>query len=151
MQPEPTNVQQRVLSQETAFTPATTSQHGQHCDDALQASLHPHSGELRGASGPPTGGNVHYAMRPRTDSDHGNTTEADGLKGIGVMTTSGNRIAEYENASASSARKPTEAPLFEVIKSNRGPEDKSSSIAKLPNGQCKPMEQIAFKHFRTVY
>ncbi|KAL6710230.1 hypothetical protein ACN47E_009176 [Coniothyrium glycines] len=43
------------------------------------------------------------------------------------------RITEYENALRSSARKPTEAPLFEVIKSNRKPEDKSSPIAKLPN------------------
>jgi hypothetical protein len=27
--------------------------------------------------------------------------------------------------------------LFEVIKSNRRPDDKSSPIAHLPNGECK--------------
>ena len=49
-----------------------------------------------------------------------------GRRGVG--------ITEYENALASSPRKHADGPLFEVIKGSTKPGDKSSPIAKLPNG-----------------
>ena len=135
MLPESTDVQQHVPSQEATSDPATTSQHGQHRHDDLQASLHTHPGELRGVHEPSPGGNTRDATRPRADSDHGNTAGTAGLKGSGATTPPPrDRITEYENALAKSARKLNETPLFEVIKSTRSPEDKSSPIAKLPNG-----------------
>lgn len=45
-----------------------------------------------------------------------------------------NRISEYENARTESPRKNYGGPLFEIIKSNRKPDDKTSPITNLPNG-----------------
>ncbi|KAJ5065210.1 hypothetical protein J3E72DRAFT_235591 [Bipolaris maydis] len=60
--------------------------------------------------------------------------QSNGLKGgARPSPTPRDRITEYENALANSPRKPADGPLFEVVKSNRNPDDKSSPIAKLPN------------------
>ncbi|KAJ4368184.1 hypothetical protein N0V83_006540 [Neocucurbitaria cava] len=108
--------------------------HGQQRDDDLQASLQPHSGGPQGESEPPTGGNARDATRSDPVSDDDDTSEAVRLKGTtNAISPPRNRIAEYENALASSPPKPSEGRLFEVTKSNRRPDDKSSPIAKLPN------------------
>ncbi|CAO2654773.1 Nn.00g115060.m01.CDS01 [Neocucurbitaria sp. VM-36] len=134
MQSEPTNVSKHVSTPQNASDIQATSQHGQHRDDDLQASLQPHSGGPQGESEPPTGGNGRDATRPESASDHADTAEAVGLKGIATaVSPPRNRIAEYENALAVSPPKPSEGRLFEVTKSNRKPDDKSSPIAKLPN------------------
>lgn len=46
----------------------------------------------------------------------------------------GSRIAEYEKSSTPPVKK-REGPAFEVIKKHRSPNDKSSPIQELPNGQ----------------
>lgn len=45
-----------------------------------------------------------------------------------------NRIAEYESALALTPPRRSEGPIFEVVKKSRKAGDKSSPIAKLPNG-----------------
>jgi hypothetical protein len=72
----------------------------------------------------------------RATSADGNTLEPLGLRGSKASTPPPrDRISEYENARVKTPKKPAEGPLFEVIKSNRRPDDKSSAIAKLPNGE----------------
>jgi hypothetical protein len=51
-------------------------------------------------------------------------------------TTATQRITEYENARLKSPQKPAEGPLFEIVKSNRNPDDKKSPIAEFPTGEC---------------
>lgn len=137
MQPEPTNVTTRALTPETASDPATTSQHGrQRSDDDPQVSLHSFSSEVRGRPEQSLDGSARSSTRSAAHSEDGDCAETHGLNSVQMATPPPrNRIAEYENALANSARKPAEAPLFEVIKSNRKPEDRSSPIAKLPNGE----------------
>lgn len=136
MQPEPANIPKHVSTLQPASDIQASSQHGQHRDDDLQASLQPHSGGPQGESDPPTGGNGRDATRSNPVSDDDDTSEAVGLKGITTaISLPRNKIAEYENALASSPPKPSEGRLFEVTKSNRRPDDKSSPIAKLPNGE----------------
>lgn len=136
MQSEPLDVTQNPSPHQVASDPAITSQHGQLRDNDLQDSLRPHLGGLRRESQSPTGGNTRDATRSTSTSDDGDSAEVGGLKGLGIATPPPkNRITEYENALSRSARKSPEGPLFEVLKSNRRPDDKSSPIANLPNGK----------------
>ncbi|KAA8627609.1 F-box and WD domain-containing protein [Pyrenophora tritici-repentis] len=106
--------------------------HGQRRSDDLQHSLQPHKSELWRE--PPTGGPAVYATRPDDISNENHTGEPDGLKAVASSSPPPkDRITEYENALANSPRKHADGPLFEVIKANTKPGDKSSPIAKLPN------------------
>jgi hypothetical protein len=97
----------------------------------MQDSLQPHQGGLWGAPEPPKSGDEGSATRS------GNALETLGLRGSKASTPPPrDRISEYENACVKTPKLPAEGPLFEVIKSNRRPDDKSSAIAKLPNGKC---------------
>ena len=131
MQPETSNDIENVTSPPVApETPQITSQHGQRRDDDPQSPLQPHSSESRGESESLSGGDTRDATRSGTPND----TETEGLKGLGTHTPpQRNRIDEYEKALSKSARKNPEGPLFEVIKTNRKPDDKRSPIAHLPN------------------
>lgn len=137
MQSEPTKASQHAPTPENAPHPPPTSQHGQPRDDDLQDSLRPHSGEQQRGPEPPSGGKDRDATHSSATSSDGNAVETFGLKGNDASTSPPrNRISEYENARVKTPKKPCEGPLFEVIKSNRRPDDKSSPIAKLPNGEC---------------
>jgi hypothetical protein len=138
MQPAPAHASQNIPSQQANPSPSPSSQHGQLRDDDLQDSAQPHSGELRGEPEPQDGGDGRDATRSDATSDDGSTAEALGLRPVdGNTPPPRNRISEYENARVTSPRKPAEGPLFEVIKTTRKPDDKSSPIAKLPNGECQ--------------
>lgn len=136
MQPESTHESQDGPQHLDVLNTAPTSQHGQHRDDDLQASLHAHSGELRGEPESPTGGNGRDATRADASPNDGDT-EAVRLRGSQTSITPPprNRITDYENALSISPRKSPGGPLFEVIKGNRRPDDKTSAIAKLPSGK----------------
>ncbi|KAF1846720.1 uncharacterized protein K460DRAFT_406911 [Cucurbitaria berberidis CBS 394.84] len=134
MQPAPTNVPKHISPLPSAPNTQVSFQHGQHRDDNLQASLQPHSGELQGAPEPPTGGNGRDATRPDGVIEDDDTVEVVGLKDTSTATPPPrNRIAEYESALVGSPRRPSDGPLFEIIKSKRRLDDKNSPIAKLPN------------------
>ena len=142
MQPESTTVSQNVSHQQPP-SDTTTSQHGQRHDDDLQDSLQPHSGELWGEPEPPPGGHTRDAMRSDEAITTASTLEADGLRGTASPSPPPrDRITEYENALADSPRRPA-GPLFEIVKSNKKPGDKTSPIAKLPNGKCLPPPKVA--------
>lgn len=133
MQPEPISVSHNVPHPQTAFDTNTPSQHGQRRSHDLQGSLQHHSGELYREPEPP-------ATRPEDTSNQVSSVEADGLKVVASPSPPPrDRITEYENALANSPRKPGDGPLFEVIKSNAKPGDKSTPIAKLPNGVYIPV------------
>ncbi|KAH7394973.1 hypothetical protein DE146DRAFT_721029 [Phaeosphaeria sp. MPI-PUGE-AT-0046c] len=104
-------------------------------DHDLQDSLQPHSSELRGESEPPSAGDRHGAISPGNATiNGGGVVDTIGLKGIKTVTPPPrDRISEYENARVKTPKKPSDGPLFEVIKSTRKPDDKSSAIVKLPN------------------
>jgi hypothetical protein len=137
MQPEPTHASQNIATPENTPPPAATSQHGQRLDHDMQDSLQPHQGGLWGAPEPPKSGDEGSATRSRATSADGNALETLGLRGSKTPTPPPrDRISEYENACVKTPKLPAEGPLFEVIKSNRRPDDKSSAIAKLPNGKC---------------
>jgi hypothetical protein len=137
MHPEPSTAFPNTPSPENTLPPSLTSQHGQRHDDDLQGSRQPHSRELRGTPEPSTGGNAADATRSNATSDDEQTVNTFGVRGTDASTPPPrDRISEYENARVKTPRKPLEGPLFEVIKSNRRPDDKSSPIAKLPNGEC---------------
>ncbi|KAF5847300.1 hypothetical protein GGP41_000004 [Bipolaris sorokiniana] len=134
MQPEPTNVSQRASQQHATFDAATTSQHGHRRNDDLQDSPQPHFGGLWGDPGVPVGTPARDATDLPQVTNGFTPVEANGLKGgARPSPPPRDRITEYENALANSPRKPADGPLFEVVKSNRNPDDKSSPIAKLPN------------------
>jgi hypothetical protein len=142
MQPEPSTTSQNIPAPGNPLFPSPTSQHGQPRDDDLQDSLQPHPGELRGEPGSPPGGNAADATRSNATSDDGHAVDTFGLSGAETTTPPPrDRISEYENARVKTPKKPSEGPLFEVVKSNRRPDDKSSPIAKLPNGES------ACRHF----
>lgn len=132
MQPAPSQASQNIPSQQNDASPSPTSHHGQLRDDDLQDSLQPHTGEPQGPPGPPTGGTDGDATRP----DGRSAAEDVGLSGVKAATPPPrDRISEYENARVKAPRKPSEGPLFEVLKSNRKPDDTHSPIATLPNGE----------------
>lgn len=137
MQPESTNAPERAPNPETASNPATTTQHGrQHSNHDPQGSLHSHADKMRGTPEGSPRGSARDAAHLNAHADDGHIVETYRLKDTQTVTPPPrDRITEYENALANSARKPTEAPLFEVIKSTRKPEDRSSPVAKLPNGK----------------
>lgn len=113
--------------------PQAPSQHGQRRDDDQQPPLQLHPGDARGESESPSGGDGRDTTRSETPGANGDA-ESEGLKGLRLSTPPPrNRIDEYEKALTKSARKNPEGPLFEVIKTNRKPDDKRSPIAHLPN------------------
>ncbi|KAF3035220.1 hypothetical protein E8E12_003986 [Didymella heteroderae] len=134
MQPESPNESENAVTPPLApETLPTTSQHGQRRDDDPQPPRQPQPCGLRGRSESPSGGDTRDATRSRTPSANGDI-ETEGLKGLRLSTPPPrNRIDEYEKALSRSARKNPEAPLFEVIKTVRKPDDKRSPIAHLPN------------------
>jgi hypothetical protein len=139
MQPAPTKASQNIPAPEQTRQPSSTSQHGQRHHDDLEDPLQLHSGELRGAPEPLSGGTKRDAMPSNATSSDEDTGETLGMRGTRVSTPTPpprDRISEYENARVKTPKRPSEGPLFEVIKSNRRPDDKSSPIAKLPNGEC---------------
>lgn len=136
MQPEPTKADQIITPAAFSHSPPPSSQHGHRRDNDLQDSLQPHSSELPGEPEPPFGGDHRDATPPGSaTSETGAALDIVGLKGFKVVTPPPrDRISEYENARVKTPKKQSEGPLFEVIKSTRKPDDKSSAIAKLPNG-----------------
>jgi hypothetical protein len=138
MQSEPIKASQHVHTSEDTLQPLPTSQHGQLRSDDLQDSLQPHSGEPQGEPEPPTCGKERDATRSNATSDAGDAVETLGLRGNDASTPPPrDRISAYENARVKTPKKPSEGPLFEVIKSSRKPDDRSSPIAQLPNGECR--------------
>ncbi|KAF1919568.1 hypothetical protein BDU57DRAFT_546198 [Ampelomyces quisqualis] len=102
----------KVVSPEAPSHPSTTSQHGQCRDHDLPGALQPRSRELRGQ------------------------VEPLGVKGIETATPPPrprDRVSDYENAGIKTPKPSPQGPLFDVIKSNRRPEDATSPTAKLPN------------------
>lgn len=152
MQSESTNASPNVHSQQISSNPSPTSQHGQQHDGDLQASRQPHSGELwaaTAASDSLAGDDDRDATRAVAHSRVAGTTGR--LRDAGDTTPpTRNRITEYENALANSPRKLSDGPLFDVIKSNKGPDDKSSPIANLPNGECH-LYKLLLAIFLTSY
>lgn len=139
MPSEPTKAEQTTSTLQTASDPTPTSHHGHHLldDDGSQHSLLPHAQELQGEAESSTGGNGRDAMRT-------NAVENGGLRGAGPATPPyRDRISHYETARAYSPQKTSEGPLFEVIRSNRSPDDNTSPIAKLPNGTRTPSTHSA--------
>ncbi|ORY16724.1 hypothetical protein BCR34DRAFT_475917 [Clohesyomyces aquaticus] len=129
MQPEPSNVLKKVTSQESSpDNHPTYSQHG--IRDDQPASPLPHD---EGSGVLPQPGVL--------GRDSGSTSPspervAPGNETARLSPTSPsprNKVAEYENALIESARKRSDGPIFEVIKKNRNPDDKSSPISRLPN------------------
>lgn len=138
MQSESSNVQRNASTQQVTPGSSSTSQHGQLRNDDQQDSLQPHSGELRGDLDSPPRGENHLATRLTTEFDDA-TAGTPGLSGSGAATPSArNRISEYENARTKSPKKPADGPLFEIIKSSKRLDDKTSAIGKLPNGKSRP-------------
>jgi hypothetical protein len=138
MQSEPTKASQDVHTPKDPPQPSPTCQHGQLRSDDLQDSLQPHPGEQQGEPEPPMGGKERDATRSNATSEDGHAVETLGLRGNDASTPPPrDRISEYENARVKTPKKPSEGPLFEVIESNRRPDDKSSPIAKLPNGEFR--------------
>lgn len=136
MQPEPSKANHNISTQQNDSQSSPTSQHGQPRDDDLQDSLLPHPGERSGDPEPPTGGTQGDATRANATGHDESTAENVGLRGIKATTPAPrDRISEYENARIKTPKKPSEGPLFEVIKSNRKDDDKNSPISKLPNGE----------------
>lgn len=136
MQPEPRNVLDKVSTQRIASATNSSPQHGQHRDDNLQASLLLVPDELQGASEPQPSGDRQVATRADAMKHDGAEVAATELNRPQSSTPQArNRIAEYENALVTPPRKNSGGPLFEVIKTNRAPDDKSSPVAKLPNGE----------------
>jgi len=146
MQPEPISVSHNISHQKVPFTTETNSQHGQRHSNDLQDSLQPHPGELWGEAS--AGGTAVHATRPNNASNRVYTGEPDGLKAVASPSPPPprDRITEYENALASSPRKNPDGPLFEVIKTNTKPGDKSSPIAKLPNGAYTSLQTPTSTH-----
>jgi hypothetical protein len=111
MHPEPSQAP-NITTQQNTSTPPPTSHHGQRRDDDLQDPPQLHPGGLQREPEPPAGGQTSDATRWSATSD---------------------RVSEYENARMKTPRKLSEGPLFEVVKSSRKPDDKTSPIARLPN------------------
>lgn len=138
MQPEPSNAFERVTDDTTPHATEHNTQHGQQSTDDLRLSLQPHqSDEPRGDDGMPS---VHAAFdTSRTDATSADEqlqsnirTDLRGIQSHGAPQK--NRISEYENAHAETPRRQSPGgPLFEVIKSTRKPDDKTTTIAALPN------------------
>jgi hypothetical protein len=136
MQPEPTQASPNIPAPENTPPPSAISHHGQRLEHDVQDSLQPHSGELRGPPEPSKGGDHGDATGARATSPDSNAIEILGLSDSKASTPPPrDRISEYENARVKTPKKPADGPLFEVVKSNRRPDDKSSAIAKLPNGK----------------
>lgn len=134
MPSEPTKADQTILTPQIASDRPTTSQHGQHLDNGLQDSLRPSSDGSQREPEPSAGGTGNTRDATRTYVVADDALNAGGLRVGGPSTPPPrDRITEYENAIAHSTRKPSEGPLFEVTKSNKKPDDKSSPIANLPN------------------
>lgn len=134
MQPESPSESANVSTPPVApENPSPTSQHGQRRDDGPQPLLQAHRSGSRGESESPSGGDSRDATRSETPSANGDA-ETEGLSRLRLSTPPPrNRIDEYEKALTKSARRNPEGPLFEVIKTNRKPDDKRSPIAHLPN------------------
>ncbi|KAF2268767.1 hypothetical protein CC78DRAFT_509943 [Lojkania enalia] len=129
MQSEPFNVLNSVPT--PAATPdkhSASSQHGiLHGDDP--ASLLPREGEQKDPSSSVLGRDT---IRSAISSERvPDIDESARLSAVPLSPR--NRIAEYESALINSSKKRPDGPLFEVIKTNRKSDDKSSPIAKLPN------------------
>ncbi|KAF2188221.1 hypothetical protein K469DRAFT_567143 [Zopfia rhizophila CBS 207.26] len=130
MQPEPSNVFRSVSPQLPAPENTTSSsQHGIRYDDH-PASLLPHDEERREAR-PDVLGHDTASSAPLSERVTDTTNETARLSPTSPSPR--NRIEEYENALAQSEKKRSDGPIFEVIKKNRKPDDKSSPISKLPN------------------
>ncbi|KAF2690552.1 hypothetical protein K458DRAFT_483866 [Lentithecium fluviatile CBS 122367] len=129
MQPEPSKASPKQSSPQIApVTSNTSSQHGLRDDDQQASPLLRHHEEP--SESVPGSGARRDSTRSRS-RDHG---DADGAAGLNPTSPSPrNRIADYENALLQSAKKRNEGPAFEVIKSARKPDDRTCSIAKLPN------------------
>lgn len=131
MQPELTKVSQNAPVQTSPDNTSTSSQHGIHYD-VLQASLL-HDEEQR-ASQPSV--RRHDAGSPERSPERvASAHEAARLSPTSHSPR--NRIADYENAVTNPAKKTSEGLVFEVIKNDRKLDDKSSPIAKLPNGETR--------------
>ncbi|KAL1593288.1 hypothetical protein SLS60_010896 [Paraconiothyrium brasiliense] len=127
MQPEPSHASQNTLSSELFPEHPTTSQHGLQ-DRDRQLSLLPHYNGEPGEPASPGTAAEHASRESSRDRDSDATT---GLKPASPSPK--NRITDYENALVQTPRKRNQGPAFEVIKSIRKPDDKTCSIAKLPN------------------
>ncbi|KAF1950789.1 hypothetical protein CC80DRAFT_597870 [Byssothecium circinans] len=137
MQPESHNVFQNVQNQVAPQNNPSTNQHGLPRDNDRLA--HPPDYEEERTPGSGDDGRVHidvdFSAREGEGSRVRPNGEEDGSTRLSSPRTPSpkNRIEEYEKAVASSARKKTEPPTFEVVRSARKPDDKSCAIAKLPN------------------
>ena len=129
MQPEPAQVFQNTLPRPAPELSVATSQHGLQ-DRNHELSLLPHhvEGQREQVS----------AVDTQQDASWGFSRDRDAGAAARLSPTSPspkNRITEYENALVQTPKKRNQGPVFEVIKSARKPDDKTCSIAKLPNGE----------------
>jgi hypothetical protein len=136
MQPESTHAPRNIPTQQDTPITSPTPHYGQRRDNDLPDSLQPHSSEPRGEPQPLSSGTERDETRSGLAGDDGDTMEAIGLKCADASTPPPrDRITEYENARVKSPSKPSEGPLFEVVKVHRKPDDKNCPITKLPNGE----------------
>lgn len=137
MQSEPSTLSSRVSTeQEPAQHPAPNSQHGLHGHDPADGlSTEPDAGPEKIV---PSDQVVLDAALAASLQDGGESHLLDENRRLNVRDTpsppAGSRIAEYEKSSTPPVKK-REGPVFEVIKKQRNPNDKSSPIQDLPNGQ----------------
>jgi hypothetical protein len=122
MPPESPKAPDNVIAQQpTLETSTPPSQHGQCRDPDQPLPVRPHDRGTHGGSASP---------------DDAPDARLNGVDGANGATTPPppprNRIDEYEKALVKSARK-ADGPLFEVVKSHRKPDDKSSPITGMPN------------------
>ncbi|KAF2736175.1 hypothetical protein EJ04DRAFT_490460 [Polyplosphaeria fusca] len=129
MQPEHPNNFQNAPNSRTPENTATSSQHGLCADDpASSLSRHGESGALQSSvSGRETPPIIGDSPQERAPND------AETARLSPTSSSPRNRIADYEAAVIQSTRKRSDGPLFEVVKSDRKPNDRSSPIATLPN------------------
>jgi hypothetical protein len=135
MQPAPSNTPHNIPTlQNTPDSP--NHHHGQRRSDDLQDSLQSPPGEQRGAPGLPSSGDGRDATRPGATSGDGDATDVPRLNSTRAITPPPrDRITDYENARLKSPQKPAEGPLFEIVKSNRKPDEKKSPITDFPTGE----------------
>jgi hypothetical protein len=132
MQPEPSTFTPIESAPHTAPEHNNDSKHGIRDDDQPAPPLL-HEEERRR---PRTRVAGHGLLSPSSspESVDRNGNEAARLSPNERTPSPRNRIQEYEDSVAHSARKKSEGYTFEVIKKLRTPDDQRSPISKVPNG-----------------
>lgn len=137
MQPEHSSLSSRVSTeQQPDQQPPPTSQHGLHGHDPADGlSTEPDAGSEKTIPSDQVSLEAALAASLQDGGESQLPSQNRRLKVRDLPSpTAGSRIAEYEKSSTPPVKK-RDGPAFEVIKKQRNPNDKSSPIQDLPNGQ----------------